>query len=104
MFLKSSNVDMVKELSVVSDQLFNQVIQAYKFSKVVVREVFESVTENPREFNCQYKKWPKAVASIPDPVLNPTGIVLPSSTSLKGGSHKSKSNANSAILVISSSL
>ena len=80
-------MDIVKELLVVIDQLFDQLIQAYKSSKVVDREAFKSVTENHSEFNCRFKEWLKAVASAPDPVLNPAEIVAPSS----GLSHKSGS-------------
>ena len=104
MSLRSCNVDIVKELSVVIDQLFDQLIQAYKSTKVVDKEAFESVAENHREFNCRFKEWLKAVASTPDPVLNPAGIVAPSSGhSHKSGSPKTKSNHSSSISVTGSS-
>ena len=104
MSLRSCNVDIVKELSVVIDQLFDQLLQAYKSSKVVDKEAFESVTENHSEFNCRFKEWLKAVASTPDPVFISAGIVAPSSgRSHKSGSLKIKSNAGSSISVTSSS-
>ena len=91
-------------MSLRNDQLFDQLILAYKSCKVVDKEAFESVTENHSEFNCQFKEWLKAVASTPDSVLNPAGIVAPSSgLSHKSGSSKTKSNASSSISVTGSS-
>ena len=97
-------MDIVKELSVVIDQLFDQLNQAYKSSKVVDKEAVESVTENHREFGCRFKEWLKTVTSTPDPVLNPAGTVAPSSgLSRESGSPKTKSNISSSISVNSSS-